>query len=225
MPYDAHSAYLFDGEETSLAVRAWTMATILPSRQRHASRTSISRTSRRCARVLDPGLGAAGAGPVLDHAPHQLVVGAARPVGLLGERDAARHARRHGLRPARAAAPWTTGQQTWGVTPDRDGVEWSPGRCKVETGRRACPRPRRRAAAQNTTREYAGHLPGKHEPRRLWTPTTPAAGPVFCVKVQHSTRRRTMPRSASQAGSRFCAPVRSISARDWSAILCVQINH
>ena len=138
-----------------------------------------------------------------------------------------------------------------GVTPDRDGVEWSPGRCKVfsTTGLPAFPVDapgshdyyskyaeasvrgdgrgdgrrqlrKRRVFCVNLTRAWAG--PGRAfghaapPPRRSWR--------LGGLAKQSATFFPTMPRSASQ-GRLASRAVRSISARDWSAILCVQINH
>ncbi|KAJ8610376.1 hypothetical protein CTAYLR_003880 [Chrysophaeum taylorii] len=72
VPYDAHSYFLFDGEETSLAVRAWTHG------------YDFYHPDRDVTRLLDHRLGKALPPPILDDAPDQLRPRSPRPLGFLG---------------------------------------------------------------------------------------------------------------------------------------------
>ena len=131
VPYDAHSAYLFDGEETSLAVRAWTHGYDFS----HPDRDIVSHLYIPNRSPLRPVFWTQdwnvrarvqfwtmlrinwllGLHDLLDYWVNAT---------LLDTRDATIY----GLGTRRRAVDY------WyyvGVTPDRDGVEWSPGRCKV----------------------------------------------------------------------------------------------
>ncbi|KAH8048988.1 glycosyltransferase [Aureococcus anophagefferens] len=105
VPYDAHSLFLFDGEETSLAVRAWTHGYDFY----HPDRDVVSHL----------------------YIPSKSPL---RPVFWTDDWDLRSRIqfwtmlRRYGCGSKRRAVDY------WGyvgVTPDRDGAEWSPGRCDV----------------------------------------------------------------------------------------------
>ena len=131
VPYDEHSLFLFDGEETSLAVRAWTHGYDFY----HPDRDVVSHLYIPSKSPLRPVFWtddwdlrsriqfwtmlrinyALGLHDLLDYWVN---------ASLIDLRDV----RRYGLGTRRRAVDY------WGyvgVTPDRDGVEWSPGRCKV----------------------------------------------------------------------------------------------
>ena len=151
------------------------MATISTIQIEILSRTSTSRTGRRCGRLFWTQDWSKGAGPVLDDAAHQLVVGAARPAGLLGERDAARQERRHDLRLGtrrRAVDYWSY----VGVTPIATASSGRRGAAR-SSRRRACPRsPSTRRARTTTIQNTPRASRPRRWPRRRSTPTTPTGG-------------------------------------------------
>ena len=151
VPYDAHSAYLFDGEETSLAVRAWThghdfyhpeqrycIAPLHPDRVVAAGPVFWTQDWGQRARVQFWTMlrinWLLGLHDLLDYWVNAT---------LLDTRDATvtpRHA------PPRRGLLVVCGRH-----PDRDGVEWSPGRCKVFSTTGLPAFPRRRAGLARTT--------------------------------------------------------------------------
>ena len=221
VPYDAHSLFLFDGEETSLAVRAWTHGydfyhpdrdvvshLYIPNKsplrpvfwtEDWASRSRIQFWTMLRVNYL---LGLHGLldywarGPRPSVGPYSLASRSRRRRGRGGVAAASRRHRENlpaptlSLRHGGAASPyvWTgraprrrRGPQVnaslldlrdarkyglgtrrravdyWsyvGVTPDREGVEWSPGRCNVfsTTGLPAFP-----VAAPGSHNDYAAY--------------------------------------------------------------------
>jgi hypothetical protein len=131
VPYDAHSLFLFDGEETSLAVRAWTHGYDFY----HPDRDVVSHLYIPSKSPLRPVFWTDD----WDLRSRIQFWTMLRVNYLLGLHDLLdywvdaalidlRDAKRYGCGSKRRAVDY------WGyvgVTPDRDGAEWSPGRCDV----------------------------------------------------------------------------------------------